>query len=216
MSVLERNSPPASELPISVVRRIGRVPTSFIPTWVTITCLLVAVPVALTLAREPRFVASIIATSGEAQIPPSALATSVRRLLEDPTVSAGTVQDARVVISQADFAERVMTIPTARGVLVEVAGGTPGEASRLAVALAPHLEQAAERGGERIVFENTRLPSSSRFVDRVVDALPGPFPRRPDPLWAGLAGFVLAAVGWAGSSFLDSRRAPEEVREERD
>lgn len=201
----------------SVVERIGHGRTSQIATWATITCLLVAVPIALTLAREPRFAASITATSQDAQTPSSALATSLRRLLEDPTVSAGTAQDARLIlIDQTDFAERVTAIPTAGGVLVTVTGGTPDEAVRLADALTRQLQQAAARSGLRIVFENTRIPRTSRLVDRVVNALPGTFPRRPDPLWAGLAGFVVAVVAFAGASLLDSKRRHGEVREARD
>jgi len=38
------------------------------------------------------------------------------------------------------------------------------------------------------------VSSPSRPADRLVDALPGPFPPRPEPLWAGAAG-LLTALG---------------------
>jgi len=36
-----------------------------------------------------------------------------------------------------------------------------------------------------------KAPEPRGFVDRVVDVLPGPFPAKPDPMWAAAAGFVL-------------------------
>lgn len=34
------------------------------------------------------------------------------------------------------------------------------------------------------------------WADSVVDALPGPFPPRPSPLWVGLAGVLLTVAAW--------------------
>jgi hypothetical protein len=43
------------------------------------------------------------------------------------------------------------------------------------------------------------LPPISRWADRLVDDLPGGFARRPSPVWAALAGLLVAAALWATS-----------------
>lgn len=225
MTVLRRNSPLAGELLTTVSQRLGRVPPMACATWVAVMCLLVAVPVALTVARESRFVASIDVIPADAQVSHSALAAWARRLLEPPAVSKGTAQDAgaapftardaRAIIDNAALADRVTATPTARGALIRVWGRTPEEAARLADALALRLTQAAARKEEpRIVLRHRRLPRPTGFVDRVADALPGSFPGRAAPVWAGFAGFVVAvaftgiAILWTETGIL--RRLPSE------
>jgi hypothetical protein len=39
-------------------------------------------------------------------------------------------------------------------------------------------------------------PRLERWADRLVDALPGDFPGRPGPVWAGIAGLILAITLW--------------------
>jgi hypothetical protein len=202
-----------------VSQRLGRVPRMLLATWVAVMCVLVAVPVALTLARESRFVVSMDTTRGDAQISHSALAASVRRLVEPPKVSKETARDARakpftardarVIIDDAALAARVTATPTARGVLVRVWGRTPKEAARLADALALRLTSAAVRKEEpRIVLGPRRLPRPTGFVDRAVDALPGPFPGRADPVWVGFAGFLVALLAWTSIILVRSEGGP--------
>ncbi|MDQ3630417.1 MAG: hypothetical protein M3417_03895 [Actinomycetota bacterium] len=47
---------------------------------------------------------------------------------------------------------------------------------------------------EFIVLPPGPLPEPTRLVDRVLDELPGPFPRRVDPVWAGIAGLICALL----------------------
>jgi hypothetical protein len=53
------------------------------------------------------------------------------------------------------------------------------------------------------------LPRPARAADKLVDALPGDFPPRPSPLWAGLAGLLVVALARA---FVALVRHPERVR----
>ncbi len=41
------------------------------------------------------------------------------------------------------------------------------------------------------------LPRMERWADRLIDDLPGAFPPRPSPLWAALAGLLVAVTLWA-------------------
>jgi hypothetical protein len=195
--------PQAAGHRMTLSKRVGRVSPTMFATCGAAMCLLVAVPVALTLARASRFVASINATPRDAQSSDSAFAASVRRLLKDPMASNGTVQAARVDITQADFAGRLRTIPTAAGVLVTVWGRTPDEADRLANALAPRLAQAAKRAEVPPIVVAPGPPSRpTRLADRVIDALPGRFPRRLEPVRVGVTGFVAGLLAWSAIALL--------------
>ena len=167
-------------------------------------CVLVVVPVALTLTREARFEASVVATGRDAQDSHAALAASVRRLVQPPKISNGTQDapakpatpvDPRTLVDDAALADRVAAFPTTNGVLVTVWGTTPAEAAHLADALAERVDEAARAGQLSIALGSRHVSVPTGLVDRTVDALPGPFPGRPDPVWAGLAGsFVVASV----------------------
>ena len=88
-------------------------------------------------------------------------------------------------------------------------GTTPKEAARLADALALRLIQAAARKEvPRIVVGPKRLPHPTGFADRAVDALPGPFPGRAEPVWAGFAGFVIALLAWTSIILIRSEGGP--------
>lgn len=53
------------------------------------------------------------------------------------------------------------------------------------------------------------VPEPTRWADKLVDTLPGAFPGRPSPVWAGLAGLLLAATLWAVALFVvPPRRRP--------
>jgi hypothetical protein len=52
------------------------------------------------------------------------------------------------------------------------------------------------------------LPRPTRWADRLADALPGDFPPRPSPLWAGLAGILLVALVWAIGAAVRSGSGP--------
>jgi hypothetical protein len=52
-----------------------------------------------------------------------------------------------------------------------------------------------------------RVQQPTRWADRVVDALPGPFPQRPDPLWAALVGLLVGGSAVATTALW--KRRPE-------
>ena len=184
-------------------QRVGRLPRLMFAMGGTAMCLLVAVPVALTLSRAPRFVSSIAVTPRDAHGSRVAFAASIRRLLEDPMTSSGTVRAAHVDVTPADLPLRLLTIPTAAGVLVTTWGRTPDEAERLANALAPQLADAARRASVPPIVVAADPPSRpTRLVDRVVDALPGPFPRRVEPVRVGLTGFVAGLLACGAIALL--------------
>jgi hypothetical protein len=66
---------------------------------------------------------------------------------------------------------------------------------------------------ERIVLGTRPGPPPLRgFADKVADAMPGPYPTRPSPLWAGFAGLLVAVTLWLiGLALLPPRgRGPVE------
>ena len=54
-----------------------------------------------------------------------------------------------------------------------------------------------------------RRPPVEGWADEMVDALPGQLPARPSPVWAGLAGLLLAIVAW-GIALVRVPPAPRE------
>jgi hypothetical protein len=162
---------------------------------------LVVVPVALTLARASWFNATIeVRTRAHASRP--VLGAKVRRLVRDSTVEQRTIADTHVVIGQKDLADRITTASSATGVVIRVRGRTPEEARSLADALASELSQVAEPDGDLRLVQGHERVSRLGFVDRVVDALPGAFPKRNGPTWIGFAGFVAAAIVCTGIRLL--------------
>jgi len=183
---------------------LARLPRASAVTGVVVMCVLVVVPVALTLARETRFEASMVATGRGTRDSHAALAASVRQLVEPRKISNG-IRDApaehaapvdpRILVDDAALADRVTVFPTTRGVLMTVWGTTPAEAAHLTDALAERVYNAARAGRLPIVLGSRQVSVPTGLADRTIDALPGPFPGRPDPVWAGLAGsFVVASV----------------------
>jgi hypothetical protein len=96
----------------------------------------------------------------------------------------------------------------------QLIGRIPADLAKIRRALrSGMLSRAERRAGRRLVRQLRGLmptpphrvvvarpataPRLTRPADRLVDALPGDFPRRPDPLPAGLAGLLLAGTLWA-------------------
>jgi hypothetical protein len=52
------------------------------------------------------------------------------------------------------------------------------------------------------------VPEPERAADKLVDALPGTFPGRPSPVWAGFAGLIVTATLWGIAFVLGRRRDP--------
>jgi hypothetical protein len=182
----------------TVSQIVRQVPRALLATWTTVVCVLVLVPVTLTLAREPRFEASIEAIPTDARVSQGALTASVRRIVQDWNVSEGAVRNDQATVT-----------PAARSVLVRVWGRTPEEADGVADALEPRLVRAARSNGEpMMILGPRRLAGPTHAVDRVVGALPGPFPRRPDPAWAGLAGFLVALLACSAIALIWDRGRP--------
>jgi hypothetical protein len=186
-----------SEYRAMVSELLRRAPHTLLATWAVVIFFLIGLPVALTLGREPWFDATIEAGAG-AQVSPAVLGATVRRLVRDPIVEQSTIADAHLVINQEDLEDRITVAPSARGVLIRVRGRTPEGAGSLADVLRSKLSQAATRERDlRLVLGHERV-SRLGFLDRVVDALPGAFPRRNGPAWIAVAGFVAAAVVCTG------------------
>jgi hypothetical protein len=182
---------------------LGAIPVATLATWGALTCVLVAVPVGLTLARESRFVAAIEMTPRSASTSPTELAATVNRLLADFSASFETLVDAEVFVDPARLGDRVSAVPTPNGVRAEVWGTTPTEADRLAAAVARTVSRAEKPG-----IALTPAPGTERLADRVADALPGRFPARPDPLWAGLAGLAVGLVSFIAIVLVRDRSPP--------
>jgi hypothetical protein len=191
---------PARSRRLSLLQWLGSIPEGTLTRWGALTCALVAIPVGLTLARESRFVASIEMTPRSASLSPSDLEASVNRLVTDRAASFGTVVAADVFVDPERLADRVSAVPTSGGVRVEVSGATPAEADRLAAAVVRTVRRAQN---PRIVVRSA--PGPERLVDRVTDALPGKFPARPDPLWAGVAGLAFGLLAFVAIALVRDR-----------
>jgi hypothetical protein len=50
-----------------------------------------------------------------------------------------------------------------------------------------------------VVGNRARPPRLERWADQLADELPGQFPGRPSPGWAGIAGLIVAATLWAAA-----------------
>jgi len=194
------------ELVAGVSDSLRQVPSLLLLAWATVAVALVAVPVVLTLVRDSRFDASVEITPADPDIAPSTLAASVRRLVEDTGYAEATIRDSVVVVDDGNLAERVSAIPLADTVRVTVWGRTPEEASRLLDALLRQAADAAEQDDRLlIVLGPARTSAPSRAVDRAIDRLPGPLPRRPSPIGVAFAGLLVALLGCAVIAFLWSR-----------
>lgn len=95
----------------------------------------------------------------------------------------------------------------------QLIGAVPRDLARIRRALrSGMLTRAERRAGRRLVRQLRELmptpphrvvvtrpasaPQFTRAADRLVDRLPGAFPRRPDPLPTGVAGLLLAGTLW--------------------
>jgi hypothetical protein len=189
---------------LTAASELLRIPRVLLATWAVLICVLVTLPVVVTLARESRFEATF-ETAANRPVSPSALATSVRRLVRDPIVALSTVTDSHVMLSPAALADRVTVVTSARSVLVRVWGRTPEEARSLSEALGPELaEGAARKEGWRLVLIRKHF-ARPQLLDRTADALPGAFPKRQSPAWVGFAGLVVAIIVCVGIGFLGPR-----------
>jgi hypothetical protein len=182
-----------------------RVPHMLLAMCAMVALFLVALPVALTLARAPWFNATF-EVGADARVSHPVLAATVRRLVRDSSVEQSTIADTHLVIDQHDLADRITTASSATGILIRVRGRTPEEVRSLADALGSELSRAAALGGElRVVIGRERVARLG-LVDRVVDALPGAFPKRNGPMWVGFAGFAAAAIVCTGMRVLCGHR----------
>jgi uncharacterized protein involved in exopolysaccharide biosynthesis len=69
------------------------------------------------------------------------------------------------------------------------------------------LEQLVRAPPPQIAFgPPPTAPRPSRRIDRVIDALPGPFPASPSPAWAATVGFFVALLVCALGLFYRERR----------
>ncbi len=134
-------------------------------------------------------------------------------------VSAAAATPARAVallrrvVLQIDALSLQELTATARRRLRRVRGA-------VAAALPDSLEQAAlrerARGIERYLDQprsrfgatTPRVERPQRWADRVAKALPGDFPARPAPLWAGLVGAIVGAALAAAPALARRGRPP--------
>jgi hypothetical protein len=213
-------SPERSEAPAGLPNPLRGLPRIPPVAWVAAACLLVAAPVALTVARSERFVAAVVATPVGAPVAPSTLAASMRRLLKDPVVSNGIAVAAHLDIEGPRLADRFTVAQTPSGVVVSTAGPSPDDARRIAGALVPQLAQEAQRGRPfQLVLGAAHETSGLGFIDQVVILLPGAAPRTANPMWVALAGLLVALL--AGTAIAIARpdlmrphvraRAPESL-----
>jgi hypothetical protein len=194
-----------------MVSDLRRPSNMLLATCTMVALVLVAFPVALTLARASWFNATI-EVGTRAHVLPPVLGAKVRRLVRDSTVEQSTIADTHVVIDKKDLADRITTASSATGVVIRVRGRTPEEARSLADALASELSRAAERDGDlRLVLGRGRV-SRLGLVDRVVDILPGAFPRRNGTAWIAVAGFVAAVIACMGLTLIWGAWAQRGVR----
>jgi hypothetical protein len=184
--------------PVGALRRIPAV------VWIVAAVCLVALPVALTVARGDPYSASIGATTRGEHVEPAALAASMRRLLRDPVVATGIVLGAHADLAGSQLSDRLVVTATRGGVLIRIHGRTAGDARRRAVALVGQLAQEASRDQPfRIVLGPVRTSAKLDFADRIVDRFPGSAPGKPDTIWVALAGvltglLLCTALAFAG------------------
>jgi hypothetical protein len=91
---------------------------------------------------------------------------------------------------------------------LRLAEGRAAQRAALRRQLAPVTRVLQEPRNRYVASGPAPLPRLTRWSDKLVDALPGPFPRRPSPFWAGFAGLVLGVALWA----LALRVAPPRIR----
>ena len=209
--------------------------------WVLAALVLVAGPVALTLARDDDHTASVeLFPMKVGPYPPPLSPAYYEPLLEDRILRFETRRASGLGELSGLFKDVEVTRTGRRKVTLSASAGTPFRARRfvntlsrqLAVATVRELGTRATRDlrearttlrrrsrtkAERKLLRRrlpaiTRLsrapvprfalgapastPKLDRWADRLVDGLPGSVPARPSPVWAGLAGLLLAATAW--------------------
>lgn len=121
------------------------------------------------------------------------------------------------VASGRDVAARALAArPAVRRALRGSA--TEPERRRLRARLALLDRQVVELPVRAIPGRAPDAPEPERWADRLADSLPGDFPGRPSPVWAGVAGLLVAAALWVAALVLLPPRVrgsgPEERRDD--
>ncbi|HEX8648540.1 MAG TPA: hypothetical protein VF715_16725 [Thermoleophilaceae bacterium] len=107
----------------------------------------------------------------------------------------------REVVEEATALARADERRLARG------GMAPGERARLHRRAREFRRLAASPPPRVVPGRPASTPEPQRWPDRVADAFPGDLPGRPSPVWAALAGGLVAAVGVGVAALVRATRA---------
>ena len=178
------------------------------------------------LAASPLVEQETIARAGQ-ELEPGTLAdrTAIQRTEQSVlvSVSAETPERARrlaeaLSVSLASASARTLAARAQErleGARARLAAASVDAPDRPALASeVAELERLARTPPHQIAFgPPPTSPRPTRWVDRVIDALPGPFPANPSPAWAGAAGLLVGLLVCAVGLFYRERRArPAAVR----
>jgi hypothetical protein len=144
----------------------ARLPLATRAVWLVAVCVLVAAPLALSLARSDRFEASLEAFPFQrpGYRPIGDPTGYVRRLLGDPLVADEAVRRSALPLDSSEALGSVRVEPTGRSVLVAAQADSPDHARDLADAVALAIVSAAARdivGQARAQLEETRAELGS-------------------------------------------------------
>lgn len=169
--------------------------------WLAAALVMVIVPFVLSAVRAPTFSAWVELFPAEQNAPLGNRAEFVESLLRSEFVRNNIGAASGFLVDDRSLAERTTLSERARSVVLTSEADTPERASALANALGV-LVASASSGSEPLVLgPRAAPPRPSGAIDRAVERLPGFFPPRPNPSWAGAAGFLLALLGLAGLAF---------------
>jgi hypothetical protein len=198
--------------------------------WAAVTVVMVVLPVGLTLGRESSWTASTqILPQRTGPLPAVRDPAYYHALLPALTPWMGGEG-----LGPWDYAGAEFEAGPRGSVVVSLTASSAARAERILDALSRQLVRASQRevgeeaaalarGAEgrlgrrlrelatapspRIVAGRPAVtPDPDRWADRAAAALPGELPGRPSPVWAGLAGGLVAGVAW-GVAALTRRRA---------
>ncbi len=133
-----------------------------------------------------------------------------RRLAKAPSVVAGTLATLPTEASSSRIAAARLE-PTARkhfSFNIVATATTPESAVLVAASLGEQLaarsaQSAIGKRPEQMVLGPRQVPQQpSTFADKLVNALPGPFPPRPSPAWVALVTVLLAALVYGAWRFV--------------
>jgi hypothetical protein len=128
---------------------------------------------------------------------PGTLTVGVKRRTPE---TAKTVVDELATQLAAATRRQLALVATqdAQELRVRLATHPPVATRRELRARLRRVEQLPKLPPARVAVASASSEQSlDRWTDSVADILPGEFPGRPDPWWAGLAGLFVAAALWA-------------------